>query len=84
MASENMEKWDLYDYLDFAERQGWKRRCPKCGGVDVKYALHSQNISGCELSVRCNDCREEDTGNNSGEDVRRLVYNWHDQTKVRS
>ena len=75
------ETWDIYEWLNFALVNKWKRRCPVCGDGDVKYAIHSKDIVGCELSVRCNNCRKEDCGNNSGEDVKRLTIEWHEPEK---
>lgn len=70
---------DIYDWLHFADAHGWHRRCPKCGDEDVKYATHSKEIVFCELSVRCNACRHEDSGDNSGADVERMICEWHER-----
>lgn len=79
MAEKDTKNWDVYDWLDIAEYNNWKRRCPMCGETDVKYAVHEKSIIGCELSVRCNDCKHCDRGDNRGDDAERLVREWHEQ-----
>lgn len=78
MAEKDTNNLDVYDWLDVAEHNRWRRRCPKCGGEDVKYGIHNKATAGCELSVRCNECRNEETGDNSGSDAERMVRDWHE------
>ena len=76
MAERDTSNWNIYDYLDAASYNGWKRRCPKCGETDVKFAIHTKAIAGCEVSVRCNDCGHEESGDMP--DTERLVRAWHE------
>ena len=78
MAEKDTGDWGVYDWLDVAEYNRWNRRCPKCGGDDVKYATHNKAATGRELSVHCNACGYGEAGNNSGSDAERLVRDWHD------
>lgn len=79
MAERDLSNWNLYDWLDAAAYAGWKRRCPKCGETDVKFAIHSRDVVGCDLSARCNDCKHEQSADNA--DVENLVRDWHEGSR---
>lgn len=79
MAEKDTSAWDLYDWIDVMEHNRAKRRCPKCGETDVKFAIHSRGgIMSSHFSVLCNDCRHSDEGENRGADVERIVREWHE------
>jgi hypothetical protein len=79
MAEKDTAEFGVYDWLDVMEYNRAKRRCPKCGGIDVKFALHSrQGIDSSHMSVLCNECKHSDSGLNSGPDAERIVREWHE------
>jgi len=44
-------------------------KCPYCGDVDVKWAIHNKENRGVDWSVHCNTCGKEETGCNDNFDV---------------
>ena len=69
--------WDIFDWLEYAKLQRWKRCCPEGGSDDVKYAAHDKNTVGCDLSVLCNECKSTEMGDNNTRDIERIVRGWH-------
>ena len=68
---------DVYYWQEQMELNRKKRHCPKCGSDDFKYAIHDKATRGFGLSVVCNDCHHEETGDNFGADAERMVIGWH-------
>lgn len=85
MAEKDTSNWGVYDWLDVMAYNRIKRRCPKCGEIDVKFAIHSRGgVMSSHVSVCCNGCRHGDEGQNSGADVERIVREWHESPERRT
>lgn len=67
----------FWDALDQVEAEGLVRECPNCHERpdDVKFAIHSKRIVGCDLSALCNDCGHSQQCDMA--DAAALVRRWH-------
>lgn len=67
----------FWDALDAVEAEGLVRECPNCHERpdDVKFAIHSKRIAGCDISALCNDCKHSQQCDMSGAEP--LARRWH-------
>lgn len=67
----------FWDALDAVDAEGLVRECPNCHERpdDVKFAIHSKRIAGCDISAHCNDCNHSQQCDMSGAEA--LVRRWH-------
>jgi len=77
MAKRGTKHWNLYDWLDVAEREGLERCCPKCGDDRVTYSIYEVAGAGLMVRVHCSPCQHSDSGHNNSDDAERLVRDWH-------
>jgi len=67
----------FWDALDKVEAEGLVRECPNCHEQpdDVKFAIHSKRIAGCDLSALCNSCHHSQQCDMGAAES--LVRRWH-------
>ena len=64
-------------YVLLDEQDDSKRRCPECGSIDCKYAIHDFKHRGVDVSVMCNDCRYSESA--IAPNYESIFSNWHSQ-----
>jgi len=67
----------FYDLLEQAEeKNNQKRLCPSCGSTDCKYAIHSIEHRGFDVSIQCNECCTSEHATHPKYDA--IINNWHE------
>lgn len=67
-----MAAMDIFEAIEKHGVEPGARRCPACGGDDVKFATHDARAVTYSHSARCADCGHSDTST----DPEQLVLRW--------